>query len=136
MLTLPDVHPLVRKVLVDDSDVRHLVRDRVYAGKYPPTLVELPAVRFRFQYLSPTAPPTAEWWRMTGQVDCHADSESEADVLVGAVLDALLRLEGTTHDGAVVQGVFNWGVIGREDNEWTPPKPMRIVTVTLTARAV
>ena len=134
--TIPSIHPMVRRVLADDPDVRHLTRDRVYAGNYPNPLPALPAVRFRFGGGNPVAQPTAEWWAFTGSVVCHAETEADADLLSGAVLGALLGMEGTSHPEGVVQGVFGWGVLSAEDGEWTPPKPQRIVTVTLTARAV
>lgn len=133
--TIPNVHVLVRKALIADPDVKRLAGGRVYAGRYPEIPIQLPAVRFRFVASDPLARPTAQWWAFTGQVDCHADTEVAADDLAAAVLGALLQLEGTTHTEGVVQGVLSWGVQSVEDGEWTPPKPQRIVAVTLTARA-
>jgi hypothetical protein len=133
-IVIPNIHPVVLNVLRADQSVRHYTRDRVYAGSYP-SGVELPAVRFRFQWSDPLASPTTQWWSFTGQVDCHADTEVDAEGLAGAVLGTLLQMEGATHDKVVVQGVLDWGVQSVEDGEWTPPKPQRIVAVTLTARA-
>jgi len=132
-MTLPSIHPLVKQALRSDPAVRRITQDRVFAGKYPPEVV-LPAVRFRFQWADPLARPTTQWWSFTGEVVCHADSEEVADDLAGAVLGALLQLEGTSHSQGVVQGALDWGVQSVEDGEWTPPKPGRIVAVTLTAR--
>lgn len=134
-IAIPDVHVMVRRVLATDYDVLRYT-DRVYAGRYPSVPLELPAIRFRFSFIDPIATPTTQWWSYTGLVECHADTEAEADSLAGAVLGALLQLEGTTQTEGVIQGVLNWGVQSVEDGEWTPPKPQRIVAVTLTARAV
>lgn len=135
-IAIPSIHPLVRRVLSQDADVKRFTQGRVFAGRYPSIPTELPAVRFRLPAVTSVSAPAPRWWAYTGDVDCHADTEEQADGLVGAVLGALLQLEGTTHAEGVVQGVFNWSVQSVEDGEWSPPKPQRIVTVTLTARPV
>ncbi len=68
-------------------------------------------------------------------MEAHADTEDTADNLAEAVLGALLGLTESTHDEVAVQGVLDWGIASALDGAWTPPKPHRIVTVTLTVRA-
>lgn len=133
-VVIPKVHPMMRKYLLGHTSVRSIAYDRVFAADRFPPDTELPAIRFKFDFQTPATEPAPVWWRMTGLVNCVADDESTADDLADAVLTALLQLEGTNQEGTVVQAVFDWGVQSVEDGAWAPPKPQRIVTVTITVR--
>ena len=131
------VHPLVLAHLKADPDLPALVggplAPRIYAGQFPPG-TELPAVKFRFTQSSSLSQPAPLWWTHTGQVDGFTDDEVGADALADAIVRALLRLVDTSHLEGFVGSVSPWDVTSTEDTEWTPPKPRRIVSVTLTAR--
>lgn len=137
---IPDIHVLVRKALLASTGITDLVGDRVYAGDYPRVKPEeapnvtLPAIRFRFPFADPLSDNTTAWWAFSGQVEAHAETEGNAGALEGAILAVLLGLEGTSHAEGIVQGVRGWGLQSGVDGEWSPPRPQRIVAVTLTAR--
>lgn len=133
--SIPKIHPLIRRTLVNDVTIRRFTQDRVFAGKKLPEGTELPAVNIDLEFSSSVAPPSARHWAFTGAVECLAETWEDAEDLGEAVLTALLSLIGTSHVEGVVIDVFDWGVQSVEAGEWTPPKPQQIVTVTVTARA-
>lgn len=133
-MSLVKFHPLVRREIVADTEVARLVGDRVFAGQYPEGLGKFPAIRFRFAQAVPLEYPVPTLWDSTGDFDVHAPSEDEADEIADALLNALLRLEGTTHDEGDVISVDSWVIESSIDDNYTPPMPHRVVTVTLTAR--
>lgn len=131
------IHPLLQRHFATDKEVAAAVgAERVYAGEFPSDGegVKFPAIKFRFPSASPLDVPALNWWTHVGQVDCYAEDEIEADELARTVIRSLMRLQQTTHPEGVVGTVSGWDVDSALDSEWTPPRPRRIVSVTLTAR--
>jgi len=131
--TFVEVHPILQRHFGTDSEVSHIVADRIYAGEMPEK-APLPAIKFRFPQMSALSQPVHYWWTHTGQVDCYHDSELGADDLTNRVMRSLLRLQQSSHLEGVIGTVSAWDVESAVDFSRTPPKPKRIVSVTLTAR--
>lgn len=131
--TFVEIHPLLQRHFGTDNGVTHITDDRIFAGDMPDD-TELPAIQFRFPQISSFSQPAPLWWTHTGQVDCFADTELEADRLGIEVQRSLMRLQQSTHLEGVVGTVSAWDVDSALDYSRTPPTPRRIVSVTLTAR--
>jgi hypothetical protein len=134
--TYVEVHPIVQRHLATDPLITSLVNQRVWAGEWPKPQneIELPAIKFRFPQISALAPPSLAWWTHTGQVDVVADTELLADELGAKVIRSLMLLQQTSHDEGVIGTLSGWDVESAVDSAWSPSKPRRIVSVTLTAR--
>jgi hypothetical protein len=134
--TYVEVHPIVQRHLATDPQITSLVDQRVWAGEWPKPQdqIELPAIKFRFPQISPYAPPSLAWWTHTGQVDVIADTELDADALATRVIRSLMLMQQTSHQEGVIGTLSGWDVDSAVDSAWNPPKPRRIVSVTLTAR--